>query len=63
MSERPEFTHQRERHGLIGPFSGRQILAAFLALVAAGIILVGITTRIDERRTGGRADQIGRAHV
>ena len=46
MSERPEFTHQRERHGLIGPFSGRQILAAFLALVAAGIILVGITTPI-----------------
>lgn len=46
MSERPDFTHQRERHGLIGPFSGRQILAAFLALVAAGIILVGITTPI-----------------
>ena len=44
MSDRPEFTHQRERHGLIGPFSGRQLLAAFLALVAAGIVLVGITT-------------------
>jgi len=46
VSERPEFTHQRERHGLIGPFSGRQILAAFLAIVTAGIVLVGITTPI-----------------
>ena len=24
--ERPGFTHRRERHGLIGPFSGRQLL-------------------------------------
>jgi peroxiredoxin len=46
VNERPEFTHQRERHGLIGPFSGRQILAAFLAIVTAGIVLVGITTPI-----------------
>jgi peroxiredoxin len=44
VSERPEFTHQRERHGLIGPFSGRQILAGFLVIVVAGIVLVGITT-------------------
>ena len=27
MADRPGFTHQRERHGLIGPFSGRQLLA------------------------------------
>jgi peroxiredoxin len=44
VSDRPEFIHQRERHGLVGPFSGRQILAAFLAIVVAAIILVGITT-------------------
>jgi peroxiredoxin len=44
LSERPGFTHQRERHGLVGPFSGRQLLAAFLAIVVAVIVLVGITT-------------------
>ncbi len=44
MADRPEFTHQRERHGLIGPFSGRQLLAAFLVVVVAVIVLVGVTT-------------------
>ena len=31
LTERPGFTHKRERHGLVGPFSGRQLLAAFVA--------------------------------
>jgi peroxiredoxin len=44
VAERPEFTHQRERHGLIGPFSGRQLLAGFLLVVVAVIVLVGVTT-------------------
>jgi peroxiredoxin len=29
MTDRPEFSHKRERHGLIGPFSGRQLVLAF----------------------------------
>jgi thiol-disulfide isomerase/thioredoxin len=41
---RPGFTHRRERHGLIGPFSGRQLLAAFGVVVLAVVVLVGITT-------------------
>jgi peroxiredoxin len=44
LAERPGFTHRPERHGLIGPFSGRQLLAAFVAIVLAIIVLVGITT-------------------
>ncbi len=42
--DRPEFTHRPPRHGLIGPFSGRQLLAALGAIVAAAILLVAITT-------------------
>ena len=49
--ERPGFTHQRERHGLVGPFSGRQLLAAFVAVVVTVVVLVGITTPLGS--TGG----------
>jgi peroxiredoxin len=51
LSERPEFSHQRERHGLVGPFSGRQLLAAFVAIVVAVVVLVGVTTPLGT--TGG----------
>jgi peroxiredoxin len=44
LAERPGFTHKGERHGLVGPFSGRQLLAAFVAIVLAIVVLVGITT-------------------
>jgi peroxiredoxin len=41
---RPTFTHKRERHGLVGPFSGRQLTLAALAVVATAIAVVIITT-------------------
>lgn len=41
---RPAFTHTRERHGLVGPFSGRQLALAALAVVLAGVGLAIITT-------------------
>ena len=44
MSERPEFTHKKERHGLIGPFSGRQLAAIVVTVVFAVVILVAATT-------------------
>jgi thiol-disulfide isomerase/thioredoxin len=39
---RPGFTHRRERHGLIGPFGGRQlaVLAAAVAVVAVGLVVI-----------------------
>ena len=44
MADRPQFTHKRERHGVIGPFSGRQLVIAFAAVIVAGVVLVGVTT-------------------
>ncbi len=52
MTERPEFTHKRERHGVIGPFSGRQLLAAFGAIVGAIVVLVGVTTPLGNTANG-----------
>ena len=52
-SPRPEFRHRRERHGLIGPFSGRQLLAAFFAVIVTVIGLVAITTPLGNTSTAG----------
>jgi cytochrome c biogenesis protein CcmG/thiol:disulfide interchange protein DsbE len=43
-TERPAFTHRRARHGLIGPFSGRQLLVGALAVLVVAVIGVTITT-------------------
>ena len=52
MTERPGFVHRPERHGLVGPFSGRQLLAAFGVVVLAIILLVGVTTPLGNTGTG-----------
>lgn len=44
MAERPEFTHKKARHGLIGPFSGRQLAAILVTVVIAVVVLVAATT-------------------
>lgn len=41
---RPTFTHRPARHGLIGPFSGRQLLAGAIAVLVIAIIGVVVTT-------------------
>ena len=43
-TERPAFTHKRARHGLIGPFSGRQLLIGAIAVLLVAIVGVAITT-------------------
>jgi peroxiredoxin len=54
--ERPEFQHRPERHGLIGPFSGRQ-LGAVLGIVAlTGIVLVGVTRPLGTTAGAGPGD-------
>lgn len=50
-SERPEFTHRRARHGLIGPFSGRQLLAGAIAVLVVAIVGVAITTPLGNTAT------------
>jgi thiol-disulfide isomerase/thioredoxin len=52
VAQRPGFTHRRSRHGFIGPFSGRQVLTAFLALVVAVVGLVAITTPLGNTAGG-----------
>jgi peroxiredoxin len=47
VAERPGFSHRRERHGLVGPFSGRQLVVAFASIVVAVVVLVGITTPLN----------------
>ena len=50
--ERPGFTHKRERHGLIGPFSGRQLLLAAVAIAVVAIVGVAITTPLGNTSIG-----------
>jgi thiol-disulfide isomerase/thioredoxin len=50
---RPEFRHRPERHGLVGPFSGRQLGVAFLAVVIAVVGLVAITTPLGNTSNAG----------
>jgi peroxiredoxin len=53
---RPAFTHKKERHGLVGPFSGRQLALAAIAVVVAGVVLAVVTTPLgstDPTAAGG----------
>ena len=52
MAERPGFTHRSERHGVIGPFSGRQLIAAFASIVVAVVVLIAITTPLNGSGSG-----------
>ncbi|HEX5015074.1 MAG TPA: TlpA disulfide reductase family protein [Candidatus Limnocylindrales bacterium] len=42
--QRPTFTHKPEKHGLIGPFTGRQLALAAIVVVAVAVGLVIATT-------------------
>ena len=44
MSERPAFSHRRERRGLLGPFGGRQLAVGAVAIVVSAVLLVIVTT-------------------
>ena len=50
-TERPAFSHQRTRHGLIGPFSGRQVLAGAVAVLLVAILGVIVTTPLGNTAT------------
>jgi cytochrome c biogenesis protein CcmG/thiol:disulfide interchange protein DsbE len=49
--ERPAFSHQGTRHGLIGPFSGRQLLGGVIAVVLVAIFGVIVTTPLGNTPT------------
>jgi peroxiredoxin len=50
--ERPSFTHQPRKHGLIGPFSGRQLGFGALAIVLIAVVLVAVTTPLGSTGLG-----------
>ena len=56
VEPRPAFTHKREKHGLIGPFSGRQLALAAILVVAAGVGLAIVTTPLGTTQQGGVGD-------
>ncbi|HEV7810864.1 MAG TPA: TlpA disulfide reductase family protein [Candidatus Limnocylindrales bacterium] len=53
MAERPEFTHRRERRGVIGPFGGRQLLTGAIVIVIVAVALVVATTPLGSPSTVG----------
>ncbi|MFL5641063.1 MAG: hypothetical protein ACJ771_01820, partial [Chloroflexota bacterium] len=64
MTDRPEFSHKRERHGVIGPFSGRQLVFAFAAVIALAVVLVGVTTPLGTTANGpGAVDPRATAYI
>jgi len=64
VSERPEFTHKKERHGLIGPFSGRQLAAILVTVVFAVVVLVAATTPLGTVGAGpGPVDPRATAYI
>jgi cytochrome c biogenesis protein CcmG/thiol:disulfide interchange protein DsbE len=40
----PAFRHEPGRHGLVGPFSGRQLAGAFVAVLGIAVLLLVVTT-------------------
>jgi peroxiredoxin len=54
--ERPDFRHRPERHGLVGPFSGRQLVAVLAIVAVASIVLVAITRPLGTTGATGPGD-------
>jgi peroxiredoxin len=54
--ERPGFEHRRDRHGLIGPFSGRQLTSVLGILAIAAIVLFAITRPLGTTGAAGPGD-------
>jgi thiol-disulfide isomerase/thioredoxin len=64
VTDRPEFSHKRERHGVIGPFSGRQLVLALAAVLIAVVVLVGVTTPLGNTKDGpGPVDPKATAYI
>ena len=61
--ERPSFRHERGRHGVIGPFSGRQLLAAAVVVVAVAALLLVATRPLGSTADAGKPDPQPTAYV
>jgi thiol-disulfide isomerase/thioredoxin len=56
VAQRPEFTHRPTKHGLIGPFGGRQIVIGIVLVVAVAVTLVALTSPLGTTRPIGPGD-------
>jgi peroxiredoxin len=56
VAERPEFTHRPRKHGLIGPFGGRQIALGIALVIAAAVVLVAVTSPLGSTTPRGPGD-------
>lgn len=64
MTDRhPEFEHRSERHGLIGPFSGRQLVAVLGIVVVAAVVLIAATRPLGTVGGAGLVDPRPTAYV
>lgn len=52
----PSFTHQRQKHGLIGPFGGRQIALGLLLVAAVVVGIAGVTAPLGNTGAVARPD-------
>jgi peroxiredoxin len=62
-TERPSFRHERARHGVVGPFTGRQLLVAALVIVAAAAVLLVATRPLGNTADAGRPDPQPTAYI
>jgi peroxiredoxin len=53
VTDRPKFSHRRERRGIIGPFGGRQLLVAGGVVAVVAVLLVVVTTPLGAVNGGG----------
>ena len=53
---KPVFLHQRQKHGLIGPFGGRQITLGVVLVVGAVVGLVAVTSPLGNTGALARPD-------
>jgi cytochrome c biogenesis protein CcmG, thiol:disulfide interchange protein DsbE len=56
VTDRPGFTHRRERRGLIGPFGGRQLLLGGVVIAVSAVVLVVVTTPLGSVNSVGPGD-------
>jgi peroxiredoxin len=56
VTERPDFTHRKDRHGLVGPFSGRQLATLLLAVAVVAFGLFVATRPLGSSQPPGPND-------
>jgi peroxiredoxin len=55
-ADRPAFTHRRGRHGVVGPFSGRQLLVGLAIVLVTAVLLVVVNAPLGSSASAGLPD-------